>query len=73
MKTAELLNIFVETMIVISKILWWIDSSKQQLLFNTEIFWSIINGTFDMFNAYFLNKIYFFKTNKEIILLSPNF
>ncbi len=46
---------------------------KKLHLFNTEMFWSIINGTFDMFNAYFVNKIYFFKTKKENILLISNF
>ncbi len=39
--------------------LWWIESSKEQHLFEIKIFCNIINiftGTFDQFNASLLNK-----------------
>ncbi len=42
------------------KILWWKDISKEQHLFEIEIFCKIINVfnvTFDQFNVFFLNKL----------------
>ncbi len=46
LKTVVLQNIFVETMInfYIFRILWLIESSKEQFLFEIEIFCNIING-----------------------------
>ncbi len=61
LKTAVLLNIFVETQIFF-KILWWIEISKDQHCFVIRIFCNIIivfNVTFDQFNASLLNKSYF--------------
>ncbi len=49
--------------ILFFRILWQIESSKEQCLFETEIFCNIINVTFDQFNASLLNKS---------INLSPN-
>ncbi len=50
--------------ILFFRILWWIESSKEQHLFGLEIFCNIINvftATFDQFNASLLNKsIHFF-------------
>ncbi len=50
------------------KSLWWIESSKEQILFENEVFCNIINVftvTFDQFNASLLNKhINFQRTRK---------
>ncbi len=55
--------------ILLFGILWWTESSKEQHLFETEIFCNITNVfivTFDQFNAFLLNKSINF-------LLTPNF
>ncbi len=42
----------------IFRVLWWIESSKEQYLFKIDIFCNIINTftiTFDQFNAFLLN------------------
>ncbi len=52
LKTAVLLNIYFLTMIY-WRILWWIESSKEQHLVEIEIFRNIIdvfNVTFDQFH-----------------------
>ncbi len=57
MLNTVVLNIFVETEIII----WWIESSKEQHLFEIEIFCNVINVftiTFDQFNASLLNKTF---------------
>jgi len=65
-ETVELLNIFVETVIIIlfSRIFRWIESLKEQQLFEIEIFCNIINVftiTFDKWNTSLLKK----KQNKK--------
>ncbi len=51
------------------KIIWWIENSKEQNLFETEIFCNnakIFTVTFDQFNAFLLNKSSsFFKNVKN--------
>ncbi len=58
--------------ILFFRILWWIESSKEQHLFEKEIFCNIIiNGftvTFDQFNASLLNKLINFQRAKKILL-----
>ncbi len=49
LKTAVLLNIFVESVIIFIynlffRSLWWIESSKEQHLFEIEIIWNIKNA-----------------------------
>ncbi len=60
LKIFVLLHIFVETVIhFFFTILLWIKSSKEQLLFEIEIFCRIINiyvVTFNQFNAFLLDK-----------------
>ncbi len=44
LKTDVLLHVFVETVInLIFQLFWWIESSKEEHLFETEIFCYIIN------------------------------
>ncbi len=56
LKTVVLHNIFVETVIILFfRIHRWIESSKEQHLFEIETFWNIINvftPTFDQFNLF---------------------
>ncbi len=65
LKTVELLNIFVE---IFFRILWWIESSKEQHLF--EIFCNNVkvSVTFLQFNASLINKVliylFIFKDSK---------
>jgi len=69
----------LKTVVYDFKILWWIESSKEQHLFEIESFCNIINAftvSFDQFNASLLNKsIHFFQKtkNKKTFLLTPNF
>ncbi len=60
LKTVVLHNIFVETMIpFIFQVLWWIESSKEQLLFHLfeiEIFCNIVFVTFDQFDQCILDE-----------------
>ncbi len=60
LKIVVLLDIFVETLIKKIKILWWIESSKGQYLFEIEIFCyintCIFTVTFDRFHMSLLNK-----------------
>ncbi len=65
----------------IVRILWWIENSKEQHLFETEILCNIINVftvTFDQFNAALLNKsVYLFqkkpkKKPQTAVCLKPN-
>ncbi len=53
-------NILGKPWDIFFKILWWIERSKEQHVFEVEIFYNItllyINVTFDQFNASLLNK-----------------
>ncbi len=58
---------------LINNFFWWIERSKDQYLFEIEIFCNIINVLtvkFDQFNASLLNKSINFLKN---ILMTPNF
>ncbi len=74
MKTVVLHNIFV-WYILFFRIHRWIESSKEQHLFEIETFWNIINVftvTFDQFNVSLMNKsISFLKKKKN--LTDPKF
>ncbi len=62
----QLINIFVEIVILFLMILWWIESSKEHLF---EIFCNVINVfivIFDQFNVFLLNNsINLLKTSKQ--------
>ncbi len=52
LKTFVLLNIFVEAVIIFFRILWWMEISKEQQLYEIQIFCNIINVfsvTFEQF------------------------
>ncbi len=53
-----MLNIFDETEVRFFRILWWVESSNEQDLFEIEIICNnnVFSVTFDSFNASFLNK-----------------
>ncbi len=42
-KKCVLLNMFVETMIIVFRIFWWKETSKEQCLFEIDIFCKIMN------------------------------
>ncbi len=66
-----LLNIFVEMEILFFRIFWWVECSKEQHLFEIEIFCNITNMFIaNHFNKSLLNKS---QIKKQKILLSPKF
>ncbi len=61
LKTVVLLNIFVETVTLFFRVFLMNRSSKEQHLFEIEIFCNNINvftDTFDQFNASLMKKVY---------------
>ncbi len=79
-----MLNILLETVILLFRILWWIRCLKEQHLFKIQTLFEIVfcnhvklfAVAFDQFNASLLNKIIQFtkKINKKKkTLLTPNF
>ncbi len=62
-------NSYIFAEAVIFRLHWWIESSKEQHLFETEIFCNIINVftvTFDQFHVFLVNKyINFFKKKQQ--------
>ncbi len=56
LKTVVLLHILVGAVIFFCRILWWIESSKEQHLFEIEIVFTV---TFDQFNASFLKHLFY--------------
>ncbi len=78
LKIGVQLNIFTETVMhYFVRILWWIERSKEQHLFEIEIFCIHINVfivSLDRFNASLLNKlIIFFGKKKNIYWLQARF
>ncbi len=69
-----MLNIFDETEVRSFRILWWVESSNEQDLFEIEIICNnnVFSVTFDSFNASFLNKsinFFFFITAIKLLVM----